>query len=305
MPTELKVEANQLVACDNGRRAMTKLLRAYTAPTFATMRSVMSSEADNLIEIDRFATMDLQFLMKVAENEAEKSVRQMLLSLFPTEPTKPVWAELIASISRIAKMPVTLAISGSIHRDIDTLVAICSSLEKGAAPTDNIEQMTSFFKQVLVRCEYFLSTDDFHCFDLVLAEPLAGKKAMEAMWEKFHNTSPPRRTMKMAEPFKRFSWMLSPTKNNQVNALISQQMREYQRRLVSAEKLCDGPGTADDGAAVEKGAGSASSSSTTTALSVVAPLARPVVAGSASAASSADVDPMKATKDRLMQAYRF
>lgn len=262
LPQTLKVPENMLFDIKNVRRAVAKILSGYSFLTFAEMKDLIGAHEDELIGIDRFFAIEVAFLKDHAEAIAQKMVRDKALLAFPDSKNFRAFSfdKTLEELTKLSDHKLTLACHVSLGKELAAVVALVKSVKDALPPKDEqIALMSPFFKGILKRCEFFLTTSvtkKGSGHGLPVTVLLAGAEAMQVLWDEF--SAQEDKSMNSALPFRRFAWMLGSEQRASVDAYVQSEVRAIQGMpAFGAKSLCDA-GAADSAASAAGGPGSAS-----------------------------------------------
>ena len=255
-PETVKVPDDLIEPYTNVRAAAKKLLDGYEGLTFADMRRFVAAQADILTGMDRHFAIELQFLRVHAEEVAERGVRSKLLAMLPrdgsvegmTMATASAQVEALSLDRRVAACHPNLA------KEIRTTAQLLRNLMDCEAPSDeNVLKMAPFFRQVLARCEHFLTAEvrvqKLGTLDFTNTR-VSGRAAMAALWQAFAGKDENDRCLADVEEFRRFKWMLPRGQCEVVSGVITKGIRSYQERFSVGLSICD---TQEEGRPAEAG----------------------------------------------------
>ena len=215
--------------------------------TFSDMRRTLSPHAKALLALDRTFDLELTFLTEHAEKLAVEMVRcNVLEACLPTEKDDMTPANSVVKLQQLRRTPLVASVGSNLAGEVAGILAIVKKLaNKEGVTAEDANKYSNFYKTAMIQMERFFSvTKKMSTMEgnrLSNMAPIYGRKAIE-----YHITycqqlieSGVTLTLGDVQPFRTYSWLLTPSQSDISKHWLSSILRNVQLFQPIADKPAD------------------------------------------------------------------
>ena len=149
-----KIDECLIYDAANAREWLGNKMKGVTSAVKA--KDIVRSNSDELIRMDEYFGLELEFLMNHFDALMEDRMRNLMLEVAPSPGEKRILSKAVAAARQLSVGPLALAQKTSIQTDMTTAANAILDMSTGSSPTSKeLSQMTTWLLCFHKRCENF------------------------------------------------------------------------------------------------------------------------------------------------------